>query len=81
METTIIVIIAIVVLFFISKIDKGSKMMKYKKLYEDALKNKNKQQAIEYGRLYHKNRTGYGTKSSTNAELIIANDLKSHGIE
>lgn len=80
MDTGTIIIVALVLLFIIYLVDKNTKMMKYKTLYEDALKAKNKAKALQFGRLYHRYRTGASAKHSSNAELIIANDLKAAGI-
>jgi hypothetical protein len=80
MDTGAIIIFVVFGLIIIYLVDKNFKMMKYRKLYEDALKSKNKVKALEYGRLYHRYRTSGKTKASTSAELIIANDMKAAGI-
>lgn len=76
-----IVVFAVPGLILLRQIEKGVKMMKYKKLYEEALRNKNKSEALRYGRLYHQNRTNGKSKNLTAAELIITNDMKAAGIE
>lgn len=77
--TWIVIVIIAIVVFYVY--DKNSNMMKYRRLYDEALKNKDKQKAIHYGRLYHKYRTSSSAKNSTNTELLILNDLKGAGIE
>lgn len=80
MDTGDVIIFVVFGLIIVYLVDKNSKMMKYKKLYDQALKESNRQMALEYGRLYHRYRTGSSSKNSAAAELIIANDMKAAGI-
>ena len=81
MNTGTWIVIGLIVFVIFSLYNKNANMMKYRRLYDEALKNKDKQKAIQYGRLYHKYRTNSSAKHSTNAELLISNDLKAAGIE
>lgn len=80
MNTGVLVLIGVIVLFIIYQVDKNSKMMKYRKLYEEALREKNKQKVLQYGRLYHRYRTGSSAIDTSAAELAISNDMKAAGI-
>ena len=54
---------------------------KYFKLYTEALKNKDKANAIAHGRQYYKYAIGRKRADQINSEITIQNDLKMANIE
>jgi hypothetical protein len=81
MDTGTILLVATAVLFIAYLVDKNVKMMKYRKLYDQALRERDGKRALEYGRLYHRYRTGPSSKQTSAAEMVIQNDIKAAGIE
>lgn len=81
MDTGAIIIFFVLGLFIFCMVDKNAKLMKCRRLYQDALKAKDRAKALEFGRLYHRYRANGKAKASASAELVISNDMKAAGIK